>query len=138
MFQVDMHGMLLGTNSRHLCLRAQLTLGDPCMTLFQRSRLRPEGISRHDYGVKNYVAAAQHLADLQAEGVCRHIGVTNFDVPRLRELLDAGVRIASNQAGGPPASCMHSAGLSSLDRTHVRYICAGDMCKHSSWARWGS
>ena len=53
---------------------------------------------RHDYSVRNYVAAAQHLATAQQEGLCRHIGVTNFDVPRLKEMLDAGVRIVSNQA----------------------------------------
>lgn len=82
-----------------MCLRARVTLGDSCMTLYERARPRPRDVGRHDYGVKNYVAAARHLADLQAEGVCRHIGVTNFDVPRLRELLDAGVRIASNQVG---------------------------------------
>ena len=28
----------------------------------------------------------------------RHIGVTNFDVPRLEEMLSAGVPIVSNQA----------------------------------------
>lgn len=48
--------------------------------------------------MRNYVAAAQHLAAAQQEGLCRHIGVTNFDVPRLKEMLDAGVRIVSNQA----------------------------------------
>ena len=48
--------------------------------------------------MRNYVAAAQHLATVQQEGLCRHIGVTNFDVPRLKEMLDAGVRIVSNQA----------------------------------------
>ena len=53
---------------------------------------------RHDYGVRNYVAAAQHLATAQQQGLCRHVGVTNFDVPRLKEMLDAGVRIVSNQA----------------------------------------
>ncbi len=58
---------------------------------------------RHDYGVRNYVAAARHLAALQADGLVRHVGVTNFDVPRLREMLDAGVRIISNQVGGRPA-----------------------------------
>jgi diketogulonate reductase-like aldo/keto reductase len=31
----------------------------------------------------------------------RHIGVTNFDVPRLMEMLDAGVPIVSNQASSP-------------------------------------
>ena len=35
----------------------------------------------------------------------RHIGVTNYDVPRLMEMLDAGVPIVSNQAGLPSAVC---------------------------------
>ena len=31
-------------------------------------------------------------------GACsRHVGVTNFDVPRLKEIVDSGVRIVSNQ-----------------------------------------
>ena len=51
----------------------------------------------HDYGNKNYVAAALHLAELQAKGIVRAIGVTNFDVPRLAEIVNAGVKVASNQ-----------------------------------------
>lgn len=54
----------------------------------------------HDYGVPNYVAAAQRLHELQEAGLIRHVGVTNFDVPRLAEIADAGVRIVSNQARG--------------------------------------
>jgi aryl-alcohol dehydrogenase-like predicted oxidoreductase len=38
-----------------------------------------------------------HLQALQAEGKIRHIGVTNFDVLHLREILDAGVPVISNQ-----------------------------------------
>ena len=50
-----------------------------------------------DYSIKKYVAAAQQLKALQEQGRIRHIGVTNFDVPRLREMIDAGVPIVSNQ-----------------------------------------
>ncbi len=88
--------------------------------------------------MKNYVAAARHLADLQAEGVCRHIGVTNFDVPRLRELLDAGVRIASNQAGGPAASCMHSAGLSRAWIALIYGTCTWVTCESTAPGRAGA
>ena len=55
----------------------------------------------HDYSAPKYVAAAQRLADLQAAGRIRHIGVTNFDVPRLDEIVQGGVRVVSNQAGAP-------------------------------------
>ncbi|PSC75888.1 aldo keto reductase isoform B [Micractinium conductrix] len=51
----------------------------------------------HDYSNKNYVAAAQNLAALQKKGKIKHVGATNFDVPRLQEFVDAGVTIANNQ-----------------------------------------
>ena len=54
-------------------------------------------MNRHDYGQRNYVAAAQQLADMQAGGKLRRIGLTNFDVRRTAELLDAGVPLVSNQ-----------------------------------------
>lgn len=50
-----------------------------------------------DFGAGGYVAAAQELTKLRAEGKIKAVGVTNFDVPRLTELLDAGVPVASNQ-----------------------------------------
>jgi aryl-alcohol dehydrogenase-like predicted oxidoreductase len=50
-----------------------------------------------DYSVPLYVEAAQHLQDLQKAGKIRFIGVTNFDAPHLREILDAGIPIISNQ-----------------------------------------
>lgn len=53
----------------------------------------------HDYGVEKYVGAAQRLKELQAAGRVRHIGVTNFDVPRLSEIIDGGVQVVSNQVG---------------------------------------
>jgi diketogulonate reductase-like aldo/keto reductase len=54
-----------------------------------------------DYGVRGYVSAAQYLMEEVARGRCRHLGVTNFDVPRMQQLIDAGVKIASNQV------CLH-------------------------------
>ena len=55
----------------------------------------------HDYSAPKYVGAAQRLADLQAAGRIRHMGVTNFDVPRLDEIVQGGVRVVSNQARAP-------------------------------------
>ena len=51
----------------------------------------------HDYGVRKYVAAAQYLQEEVARGRVRHIGVTNFDVPRMQQMIDGGVRIVANQ-----------------------------------------
>ncbi len=50
-----------------------------------------------DYGVKQYVSAALSLAELEARGVTKTVGVTNFDVQRLDEIVKAGVRVATNQ-----------------------------------------
>ncbi len=50
-----------------------------------------------DYGVPRYVEAALALADLQRAGKIRHIGATNFDVPRLREIVAAGVPLIAHQ-----------------------------------------
>ncbi|MAG12974.1 MAG: aldo/keto reductase [Spirochaetales bacterium] len=50
-----------------------------------------------DYDVPGYVQTAGWLADLQKQGKIRHLGVTNFDVTRLRKILAGGVPIVSNQ-----------------------------------------
>jgi aryl-alcohol dehydrogenase-like predicted oxidoreductase len=47
--------------------------------------------------VPGWLEAAGHLADLQRVGKIRQLGVTNFDTPRLRTLLDAGIPIVSHQ-----------------------------------------
>jgi aryl-alcohol dehydrogenase-like predicted oxidoreductase len=50
-----------------------------------------------DYSVPRYVETAGHLADLQKAGKIRFLGVTNFDAAHLREILDAGIGVVSNQ-----------------------------------------
>ncbi len=51
-----------------------------------------------DYDVPGYVEAAAELARLRHKGKIAHIGVTNFDVPRLTQILDAGVPVIALQA----------------------------------------
>lgn len=52
-----------------------------------------------DWGSKGYVDVALHLADLQRRGLVGAVGVCNWDVPRLLELIDAGVTPVTNQVG---------------------------------------
>ena len=64
-----------------------------------------------------YLDAMRELAALQAEGVIRHIGVTNFDTAHLRVVVKQGVKVATNQvcfslldrraAGEMSAFCLH-------------------------------
>lgn len=50
-----------------------------------------------DYMVPGYVETACWLQELQQAGKIRHLGVTNLDVPRLGEIVDAGVPVVSHQ-----------------------------------------
>ncbi len=50
-----------------------------------------------DYATPRYVEAALQLERLRRAGKIDRIGVTNFGVPQLRELLDAGVPVFSHQ-----------------------------------------
>ncbi len=50
-----------------------------------------------DYDIPRYVEAAQFLAELQQAGKIRQIGVTNFDTPTLRAIVEAGVPVVAHQ-----------------------------------------
>lgn len=50
-----------------------------------------------DYDVPGYVDAAAWIDELRVAGKVSHLGLTNFDQPRLREFADAGVPITSHQ-----------------------------------------
>jgi aryl-alcohol dehydrogenase-like predicted oxidoreductase len=50
-----------------------------------------------DFGVPRYVEAAIALEKLRRAGKIAHLGVTNFDTARLREILDAGVPVIAHQ-----------------------------------------
>ena len=51
-----------------------------------------------DYSDGRYLDAMRVLSQLRDEGLIREIGLTNFDTKRTRELLDAGVPVASSQS----------------------------------------
>jgi aryl-alcohol dehydrogenase-like predicted oxidoreductase len=84
------------------------------------SRLRVERldlVQLHwwDFDVPGYVEAAAWLDELRRAGKIRNVGLTNFDRPRLAEILAAGVPVATHQvqysvldrrpAGGMAAFC---------------------------------
>jgi len=50
-----------------------------------------------DYSVRRYVEISLELERLRRAGKINHIGVTNFDTPRLREIVAAGVSVISHQ-----------------------------------------
>lgn len=86
-----------------LDLLAQLKPGDIESTVdrslrrLQTERLDLVQFHWWDYRVPRYVEAALELVRLQKAGKIDRIGVTNFDVPRLKELVDAGVPVFTHQ-----------------------------------------
>ena len=68
-----------------------------CETIIDRSlrRLRQECLDLvqmqwWNYDIPGYVEMALVLQELQQAGKIDKIGATNFDVPRMREMFDAG------------------------------------------------
>lgn len=59
----------------------------------------PDLVAFHwwDYADKSFVRAATHLATLRDEGMLHRVAACNFDVEHLREVVDSGVRVVSNQ-----------------------------------------
>ena len=79
-----------------------------------------------DYDVPGYVEAATHLRELQDAGKIKHIGVTNFDVPHLREILDAGVPVVSNQVQYSVLDRRPERGMVELCQRHsISLLCYG-------------
>jgi aryl-alcohol dehydrogenase-like predicted oxidoreductase len=50
-----------------------------------------------DYAVPRYLDVALELARLRSKGKILHIGLTNFDLPRLSEIVAAGVPVLTHQ-----------------------------------------
>ena len=49
------------------------------------------------YEAQNYLVAMEELFKLKAEGKIRHVGITNFDLPHVKEFVSAGFKPASIQ-----------------------------------------
>lgn len=79
-----------------------------------------------DYDIPGYVEAAWHLEALRKAGKIRHIAVTNFDVPHLEEILEAGVPVVSNQVQYSVLDRRPERGMVDLcDRRGISLLCYG-------------
>lgn len=79
-----------------------------------------------DLSIPGYVDLAQYLADLQAAGKIRFIGVTNFDAVHLKEILDTGVQVVSNQVQYSVLDQRPEADISELCKQHdIKLLCYG-------------
>ncbi len=81
-----------------------------------------------DYSIPYYVDTAFHLVELQKAGKIRFIGVTNFDAPYLRELLDAGIPVIANQVQYSVLDHRPEGDLQHLAREYnIAFLCYGTL-----------
>lgn len=72
-----------------------------------------------DYSVPGYLKAAKALQQLCKEGLVRYIGLTNCDTEQTREMVDAGIPVASTQIQYSLLDRRpHTSGLVSLCEEH--------------------
>ena len=81
-----------------------------------------------DYRVEGYVETLGFLGDLAREGKIRLVGLTNFDTPRLRELLATGVPVASMQVQYSVLDQRPARGLAAACQgSNVALLCFGTL-----------
>lgn len=81
-----------------------------------------------DYDVHLYVETAAWLEELRKEGRIRHLGLTNFDVPHLSEILQAGVTVVSNQLQYSVLDRRPERGMAALCiERGIRMLCYGTL-----------
>lgn len=79
-----------------------------------------------DYQFPRYLETAVHLSELQKSGKIRYIGVTNFDTSRIKEILDAGVKIAANQVQYSVLDRRVETNMTDLAKEHnIPFLCYG-------------
>lgn len=90
-----------------------------------------------DYSVDRHVETGLHLEQLRREGAIRHIGVTNFDTPHLRALLDAGVSVVSHQVQYSLLDRRPAAAMAALcESRKMQFLCYGSVLGGFLSERW--
>jgi aryl-alcohol dehydrogenase-like predicted oxidoreductase len=77
-------------------VRVEATI-DRSLTRLGQERLDLVQFHWWDFAIPRYVETALELDRLRRAGKIARIGVTNFDTPRLKEFVDAGIPITSHQ-----------------------------------------
>jgi aryl-alcohol dehydrogenase-like predicted oxidoreductase len=85
-------------------------------------------LSWWNYEIPGYVEAGLWLKELQSAGKIRHLGATNFDTPRLHELLAAGVPLRTHQVQFSVLDQRPLHAMAQLCATHnVGLLCYGTL-----------
>ena len=90
-----------------------------------------------DTGIPGYAETALILQDLKRAGKIAHLGTTNFNTARLRELVKAGVEPVSNQPQYSPLDLRPEGGLIAYCQARgIRQLCYGTLAGGFLSADW--
>jgi aryl-alcohol dehydrogenase-like predicted oxidoreductase len=90
-----------------------------------------------DFGIPGYVETALELVRLQRAGKIAYVGATNFDVPHLRELVEAGVPILTHQVQFSLLDDRPDHGMSAYCRAQgIALLCYGTLAGGFLAERW--
>ncbi|BCG81868.1 aldo/keto reductase [Mesorhizobium sp. 113-3-3] len=90
-----------------------------------------------DYDQPRYVEAMGWLDELRREGKVRNLGTTNFDTPRLAEILAAGIPLVSQQLQYSVLDQRPAHKLAALAKTNgVSFLCYGSVAGGFLSDRW--
>ncbi len=90
-----------------------------------------------DYDVPGYIEAGQWLTELRAAGKVRHVGLTNFDQPRLTEFFTAGVPVVSHQVQYSVLDRRPAPAMAAFARGHaIGLLCYGALAGGFLSERW--
>jgi aryl-alcohol dehydrogenase-like predicted oxidoreductase len=90
-----------------------------------------------DYDHGGYIDALGWLAEMRDEGKVRNVGTTNFDTPRVRQILDAGIPLVSQQLQYSVLDQRPLNGLAELSAANgVKFLCYGSVAGGFLSDRW--
>jgi aryl-alcohol dehydrogenase-like predicted oxidoreductase len=110
--------------------RAQVeAIIDRSLTRLGQERLDLVQFHWWDFAVPRYVETALELDRLRRAGKIARIGVTNFDTPRLEELVDAGIPITAHQVQYSLVDDRPNHGMVAYCKSrNIALLCYGTVC----------
>ena len=113
------------------------TIIDRSLTRLGQERLDLVQFHWWDFTIPRFVEAALELDRLRRAGKIAHIGLTNFDTPRMAELIDAGVPVTSHQVQYSLLDDRPNHGMVEYCRSKgISLLCYGTVCGGFLSERW--
>lgn len=110
---------------------------DRSLTRLGQERLDLVQFHWWDFATRRYVETAFELDRLRRAGKIARLGATNFDTPRLKELVDAGIPITAHQVQYSLVDDRANHGMVAYCRSaNIALLCYGTVCGGFLSERW--